>query len=171
MLNKEQISTAIKSERKRKMFVGNLSGSITNKKLKNYFSKFGEITNAYTIKKPGSCESRGFGYVTFATEAAMKAVLQSRHKLDGREVVVESFLSKEEQKKSKVALGTKVSEVEPKYTGSQNFFPFKSQTSTPQSNDHFVIGKKGGRQFGMLNKPPVASQTPLTPMMNKFAKF
>jgi RNA recognition motif-containing protein len=96
MLKKDQISSAVKNERKRKMFAGNLQSCSTNQSLRKYFSKFGKVSNAYIIKKPGSCQSRGFGYVTFESEETMKKVLSMKHKLDGGSIVVESFLSKED---------------------------------------------------------------------------
>ena len=138
--------------------------------LKDYFSKFGEITNAYIIKKPGSCESRGFGYVTFATERVMKVVLSQSHKIDGREVAVESFLSKEDQKKNKsfnFNSNTKPFETDPKFTRESSFVKFSNQIE--HSNDHFVMTKKGGRQFGKFSQPPVFNQS--SNSGNKFSRF
>lgn len=86
------------------MFVVNLNPKTTNESLLEFFSKFGKVSNAYIIKKPGSVESRGFGYVTFATEELLNNVLAIKHRLDDTNIIVESFLAKEVQKKLKTPL-------------------------------------------------------------------
>ena len=48
-----------------RLFVGNLSWSVTAKELRDTFSKFGEVEDARIIKERSSGRSRGFGFVTF----------------------------------------------------------------------------------------------------------
>merc|ERR1712048_845245 len=58
-----------RSERKQsaacKIFVKKLKKNITDEKLFNYFSQFGELKNAYVICDPENGRSKGFGYVQF----------------------------------------------------------------------------------------------------------
>jgi RNA recognition motif-containing protein len=66
-----------------KVYVGNLPFKVVQKDLIEMFSKFGEITEAVVIADKYSGRSKGFGFVTFADEAAaQKAVAE----MDGKEV-------------------------------------------------------------------------------------
>lgn len=73
-----------------KIYVGNLSFSIDDAKLKETFSEYGEVTEAVVIKDRYSGRSKGFGFVTFAADdSAVKAVSEMNGKeLDGRELKV-----------------------------------------------------------------------------------
>ncbi|CAG5012346.1 unnamed protein product [Parnassius apollo] len=53
--------------------------------LRDYFSKFGEITEVMVMKDPTTRRSRGFGFITFADPASVDKVLaQGTHELDGK---------------------------------------------------------------------------------------
>ena len=73
-----------------KIYVGNLPFSVTEKELKELFGPFGEITEAVMISDKFSGRSKGFGFVTFATdESAKKAVDEMNSKdIEGREIKV-----------------------------------------------------------------------------------
>ncbi len=73
-----------------KVYVGNLPWSVDSDKLKEIFSKFGEITEATVIKDKFSGRSKGFGFVTFASkEDADKAVSEMNEKeMEGRALKV-----------------------------------------------------------------------------------
>lgn len=74
----------------KKLYVGNLSYDTTNAGLEAAFSGFGEIEEAVVIQDRYSGRSRGFGFVTMATEdAAAKAIEQlNGTSLDGRTIKV-----------------------------------------------------------------------------------
>lgn len=48
-----------------KIFVGGLSHDTTEDSLKNYFSRFGEVSDVVVMRDPVSKKPRGFGFVTF----------------------------------------------------------------------------------------------------------
>lgn len=70
-----------------KMFVGGLSLKTEDDSLREYFSKWGEITDAVVMKEPGTRRSRGFGFVTYASPDSVDDVLQDKpHVVDDKEV-------------------------------------------------------------------------------------
>jgi RNA recognition motif-containing protein len=58
-----------------KVYVGNLSFGIDDEKLREIFSKFGDIEEATIIKDKYSGRSKGFGFVTFTDDAAAKKAI------------------------------------------------------------------------------------------------
>lgn len=48
-----------------KIFVGGLPLELTNSEFKNYFSKFGQLSDCVIIRQKGNGRSRGFGFVTY----------------------------------------------------------------------------------------------------------
>ena len=67
---------------KNKLFVGNLPWSITSDSLKEMFAQFGDIVEAIIITDRMSGRSKGFGFVTFATEDAAGAAMQAMNEKD-----------------------------------------------------------------------------------------
>ena len=68
---------------KNKLYVGNLSYSVTSDQLKELFSPVGEVVSANVVTDRDSGRSRGFAFVEMATEElAQEAV----NKLNGQEV-------------------------------------------------------------------------------------
>lgn len=65
-----------------KIFVGNLSYTATPADLEDAFRDFGNIQNVNIVKDRATGKSRGFGFVTFATEDEAKQALT----MDGRDV-------------------------------------------------------------------------------------
>jgi RNA-binding protein Musashi len=70
-----------------KMFIGGLSWQTSPESLREYFSKFGDITEVMVMKDPTTRRSRGFGFVTFADPASVDKVLaHGTHELDGKKI-------------------------------------------------------------------------------------
>ncbi|KAG1673834.1 RNA-binding protein Musashi Rbp6 [Nymphon striatum] len=72
-----------------KMFVGGLSWQTAQESLRDYFGKYGEISDVMVMKDPTTKRSRGFGFVTFADPSSVDKVLANGpHELDGKKVVL-----------------------------------------------------------------------------------
>lgn len=70
-----------------KMFIGGLSWQTSPESLREYFSKYGEITEVMVMKDPTTRRSRGFGFITFADPGSVDKVLaQGTHELDGKKI-------------------------------------------------------------------------------------
>jgi len=66
----------------KKLFVGSLDWNTTEDELKSFFEELGEVEEAIIIKDHQG-RSKGFGFVTYADEAAAdKAIAE----LDGKEL-------------------------------------------------------------------------------------
>jgi len=71
-----------------KIYVGNLSWSTTDDSLRDFFSNHGEIVESIVMRDRETGRSRGFGFVTFATEDEAASAVQGQHELDGRNIKV-----------------------------------------------------------------------------------
>lgn len=102
MLKKEEVEKNMQEEKARKLFLGSLPVDITNKDLKEYFQKFGKVINAYTICKPGTSISKGFGYAIFQEIESVNEVLKIKtHYLKGQKISISMFKNKDEQQEYK----------------------------------------------------------------------
>ena len=74
----------------KKLYVGNLNYATTEDTLKNVFASYGEIVSAVVIKDRDTQQSKGFGFVELADDAAAdKAIAElSGREIDGRRVRV-----------------------------------------------------------------------------------
>ncbi|XP_076331449.1 RNA-binding protein Musashi homolog Rbp6-like isoform X5 [Tachypleus tridentatus] len=70
-----------------KMFIGGLSWQTAPETLREYFMKYGEISEVMVMKDPSTRRSRGFGFVTFADPNSVDKVLANGpHELDGKKI-------------------------------------------------------------------------------------
>jgi len=85
----------------KKVYVGNLPFSVSEKELSEMFSSYGEITEAIVIKDKYSGRSKGFGFVTFANdESADKAISEMNEKdVQGRALKVNEAKPMEESER------------------------------------------------------------------------
>lgn len=77
-----------------KLFVGSIAWATTEEALKEFFAQVGEVVEAKIIIDRQTGRSKGFGFVTMATEeGAQKAITELNGKdLDGRELKVSKAL-------------------------------------------------------------------------------
>jgi RNA recognition motif-containing protein len=66
----------------KKLFVGNLSYSVTSESLEELFKQFGEVEPAAVIMDRETGRSKGFGFVEMNDDAAADAAIKA---LDGNE--------------------------------------------------------------------------------------
>ncbi|XP_035208068.1 RNA-binding protein squid-like isoform X1 [Stegodyphus dumicola] len=92
-------SSKSSSEEDKKLFIGGISRDTNQKDLKEYFSKFGEVTEVNIKTDPSSGRSRGFAFVAFASRDSVDSVLHNGpHSIKGKQI---------EAKRAKVRPGIK----------------------------------------------------------------
>lgn len=85
--NGASINASKNDDDDRKIFVGGLSWETTVKDMKDYFGKFGEVSDATLKTDPATGRSRGFGFVLFAEAGSVSKVLEEKaHLLHGRNI-------------------------------------------------------------------------------------
>ncbi|KAK7246792.1 hypothetical protein RIF29_41662 [Crotalaria pallida] len=72
-------------------FIGGLSWSTSDRKLKDTFEKYGKLVEAKVVVDKFSGRSRGFGFVTFDDKKAMEEAIDAMNgmDLDGRTITVD----------------------------------------------------------------------------------
>ena len=71
-----------------KVFVGGLGQDVMDLEFRQYFEQFGAVTDAVVMIDRTTQRSRGFGFITFADEISMQAVLNQPHTIGGKTVEV-----------------------------------------------------------------------------------
>ncbi|KAI8537355.1 hypothetical protein RHMOL_Rhmol09G0017500 [Rhododendron molle] len=80
-----------------KVFVGGISRDTDGECLKEYFSCYGEVLEAVSMRDRSTGRARGFGFVVFADPAAAQRVLQDKHIIDGRMVEAKKAVPRDDQ--------------------------------------------------------------------------
>lgn len=78
----DQTSQAVPQQNNAKLFVGNLNYQVTTEDLRAKFAEFGEVVDCIVLTDKFSGRSKGFGFVTFATEEEANAAMEA---LNGQE--------------------------------------------------------------------------------------
>ena len=81
------------------IYVGNLPYSVTDEKLVELFSKFGNVSTARVVQDQFSGRSKGFGFVEMdSSEDGNKAIAElNETELDGRSIVVNEARPREDK--------------------------------------------------------------------------
>jgi RNA-binding protein Musashi len=69
-----------------KLFIGGISWDTDEERLKEYFSKYGEVVEAVIMRDRVTGRARGFGFVVFADPIVAERVIMEKHVVDGRTV-------------------------------------------------------------------------------------
>ena len=80
-----------------RVYVGNLSYGVSTDELKKTFSQAGSVTDARVMSDKETGQSRGFGFVTFATDAEAKTAIDTLNGQDlgGRSLIVNEARERE----------------------------------------------------------------------------
>ena len=83
----------------KKLYVGNLSYSVTDQSLEQLFAAFGEVRSAQVIKDRDTGRSKGFGFVEMADDNGAKQAIQGLHEKDheGRPLTVNEARPREDR--------------------------------------------------------------------------
>jgi|TARA_B100000530_G_scaffold275211_1_gene188117 cold-inducible RNA-binding protein len=82
-----------------KLFVGGLKWEATEDDLREFFAEAGEITDAVVLHDRDTGRSRGFGFVTYATDEEAKAAVEKYNEADfmGRKLTVNEARQREDR--------------------------------------------------------------------------
>merc|ERR550539_1129274 len=93
----------------RKIFIGGLNRKTTDETLKEHFSQYGELTDSVVMKDSTTEQSRGFGFVTYATDEEVDACQLARpHNIDGRTVETKRAIPRDAENASAAQTVTKL---------------------------------------------------------------
>lgn len=80
-----------------KIFIGGISWETTEERLRDYFSKYGEVVQTVIMKDRLTGRARGFGFVVFSDPSMVDIALQEKHTIDGRAVEAKKAVPRSEQ--------------------------------------------------------------------------
>lgn len=83
-----------------KLFMGGIAWETTEETLRDYFGKYGDVTDIVIMRDKITGRPRGFGFLVFSDPSVLDTVLQEKHIIDGRTVEAKRALSREEQRTS-----------------------------------------------------------------------
>ncbi|CAI4052512.1 hypothetical protein SUVZ_15G0340 [Saccharomyces uvarum] len=123
---KEERLKADLSKESCKMFIGGLNWDTTEDNLREYFGKYGTVTDLKIMKDPATGRSRGFGFLSFEKPSSVDEVVKTQHILDGKVIDPKRAIPRDEQDKTgKIFVGGIGPDVRPK-----EFEEFFSQWGT-----------------------------------------
>ncbi|CCC67559.1 hypothetical protein NCAS_0A10010 [Naumovozyma castellii] len=126
-----------------KLFIGGLNWETTEDKLKDYFSKYGNVVDLKIMKDNATGRSRGFGFLTFELSSSVDEVVKTQHILDGKVIDPKRAIPREEQDKTgKIFVGGIGPDVRPK-----EFEEFFAQWGTI-IDAQLMLDKDTGRSRG-----------------------
>lgn len=71
-----------------KLFIGGIGWDTTEERLRDHFSRYGEVAHAVVMRDRVTSQPRGFGFVVFSDPSVIPSVLQQTHNIDGRTVIL-----------------------------------------------------------------------------------
>lgn len=149
-----------------KMFIGGLNWETTEDNLRDYFSKYGTVTEVKIMRDGNTGRSRGFGFLSFENASSVDEVVKTQHILDGKVIDPKRAIPREEQDKTgKIFVGGIGPDVRPK-----EFEEFFSQWGSI-IDAQLMLDKDTGRSrgFGFItyDTPDAVDRV----CQNKFIEF
>jgi cold-inducible RNA-binding protein len=82
-----------------KLYVGNLTYSMTNESLQELFQEYGDVRSAQVIQDRETGRSKGFGFVEMSDSKSASDAIAGLHdkEIDGRRLSVNEALPREER--------------------------------------------------------------------------
>ncbi|EFA80489.1 hypothetical protein PPL_07325 [Heterostelium album PN500] len=71
-----------------RIFVARLPWSVCKIALRNHFAKYGPISDGYVVLDRITRRSKGYGFVTFASQESAQNAVSAQHEIEGRQLVV-----------------------------------------------------------------------------------
>jgi len=94
--NDEQQQDSRETEAMRKLFIGGINRATQEDAFANHFSQFGEIVDKVIMVDPNTKESRGFGFITYASSEFVEEAFRARpHNLDGKTLDIKRAMPRE----------------------------------------------------------------------------
>jgi len=94
--NDEQQQDSRETEAMRKLFIGGINRATQEDAFANHFSQFGQIVDKVIMIDPNTQESRGFGFITYASSEHVEAAFRARpHNLDGKTLDIKRAMPRE----------------------------------------------------------------------------
>ena len=93
-------------QKKKRIFVSNLPNNFGNDELAAYFSKYGQIRNAYIIKDFMTDQSKYYGYIEFEEVGVVHAVLKEQVTIHGHKVTCLPYVGRHEPRNCKTKGGS-----------------------------------------------------------------
>jgi cold-inducible RNA-binding protein len=83
----------------KKLYVGNLSYTVSNRDLEAMFATYGTVESANVIMDRDSSRSKGFGFVEMGTDQQAQSAISALHgkDFDGRDLTVNEARPREER--------------------------------------------------------------------------
>jgi cold-inducible RNA-binding protein len=83
----------------KRLYVGNLSFSVTSQSLEELFAPFGSVQSAQVVQDRDTGRSKGFGFVEMADDNAAQEAIRGLHEQehDGRPLTVNEARPREER--------------------------------------------------------------------------
>ncbi|KAM7254074.1 hypothetical protein ACFE04_031756 [Oxalis oulophora] len=120
--------------RTKKIFVGGLPSSVTEKVFRGYFQNYGRVTDVVVMYDPKTHRPRGFGFITYTTEDAVERVLHKNfHELNGKQVEVKPAIPKEDIEDGDLGYVANANSVYGQFDGSQFMQPQNTVGLMPYS--------------------------------------
>ena len=78
----------------RKLFVGGLAQEVNEEDLKEYFEKYGEVSQIDLKRNSPNGRSRGFAFVVLKDVETLNKALAQSHKIKGKDAIIERAFAK-----------------------------------------------------------------------------
>ncbi|KAG6358872.1 hypothetical protein INS49_012391 [Diaporthe citri] len=139
-------------EKTSKIFVGGVSQETTDAEFKDYFAQFGRVVDATLMMDKDTGRPRGFGFVTFESEAGVDACLATELEIHGKPIEVKKAQPRGNMREEEEAKGRGNNRFGNRGRGAGNNFDDNS------SQGGAIAGGNGGGSAGGPSGSAMAQQ-------------